>query len=61
MRAQLAAGALVQVTLDGAGIWVRGEVHVVTHLNRVLDNADGLIADHLSHEILVRHLKVLLL
>ena len=60
MRAQLAASALVQVTFDGAGIRIRGEVHVVTHLNCVLANVDGLllllITNHLAHEILVRHL-----
>ena len=62
--AQLAASALVQVTLDGAWIRVRGKVHVVAHLNCVLADVHGLllvVANHLAHEVLMSHLQVLLL
>lgn len=59
--AQLTASALVQVTLDGARVWIRGKVHMVAHLNRVLADVERRLADHLTHEVLLRHLKILLL
>ena len=50
----------MQVPFDAAWIRVRREVHVVAHLNRVFADVERRVS-HLTHEVLVRHLKVLLL
>ena len=50
----------MQVSFHAAWIRIRRKVHVVAHLNRVFADVERSVV-HLAHEVLVRHLQVLLL
>lgn len=50
----------MQISFNAAWIRIRRKVHVMAHLNRVLSNVERRVC-HLAHQVLMRHLQVLLL